>query len=124
MFKKNMLHKKVWAVIGVGKDTEKFGNKIYKRLKHKGYRVYAINPLFEIIEGDKCYKDLSSLPEIPEVINMVVSPERGKQVIEEAAKLGIKYVWFQPGSSDANLLALTAELGIESVQTCVLRATE
>lgn len=124
MFQENMLKKKVWAVIGVSCDTEKFGYKIYKRLKNKGYRAYAVNPLFEVIEGDKCYQDLSSLPEMPEVINIVVSPERGKPVIEEAAKLGIKYVWFQPGSYDVDLLESTAKLGIKSVQACVLIATK
>lgn len=124
MFQENMLKKKVWAVVGVSQDTGKFGYKIYKKLKNKGYRTYAVNPLFDVIEGDKCYKDLSSLPEIPEVINMVVSPRKGKSVIEEAAKLGVKYIWFQPGSYDNGLLEFTAELGIESVQACVLIAAK
>ncbi|HWQ71165.1 MAG TPA: CoA-binding protein [Desulfitobacteriaceae bacterium] len=124
MFQENMLEKKVWAVIGASCDTGKFGYKIYKKLKSKGYRAYAVNPLFEVIEGDKCYQDLASLPETPEVINMVVSPKIGKYVIEEAARLGIKHVWFQPGSCDPDLLELTAELGLKSVQACVLIATK
>ena len=51
---------------------------------------------------------------------MVVSPKIGKAVIEEAAKLGIKFAWFQPGSFDDDLLALAQNLGMETVQACVL----
>jgi hypothetical protein len=96
---------------------------IYKKLKVRGYEVYAVNPLYDTVEGDPCYKDLSSLPKLPEVIDMVVSPKRAKPVIEEAAKLGIKYIWFQPGTYDDEVMDLAKNLGLEAVQACVLVAT-
>jgi len=123
MSKETMLEKKVWAVIGATQNTEKFGYKIYKRLKERGYEVYPVNPVCETIDGDKCYKDLSSLPKVPEVINMVVAPARGKAYIEEAASLGIKYVWFQPGTYDKEILDLAKEKGMEILLDCVLVAT-
>jgi len=120
VFQESMLEKKVWAVVGASTNPEKYGYRLYRKLKSRGYSVYAVNPSYDVIGGDKCYRDLTSLPEIPQVINMVVSPERGKLIIEEAAKLGIKYIWFQPGSCDDDLLKLTEKLGMESVQACVL----
>lgn len=123
MNKEAMLEKKVWAVVGVNQNPEKFGNMIYKRLKNNGYEVYPVNPVYETIDGDICYKNLSSIPKIPEVINMVVAPEMGKPYIEEAAKLGIKYVWFQPGTFDKELFVLVKEFGMEALQACVLLAT-
>lgn len=123
MIKDTMLEKKVWAVIGANQNPEKFGWKIYKRLKDKGYEVYPLNPAYETIDDDICYKSLSSMPRVPEVINMVVAPERGKPYIEEAAKLGIKYIWFQPGTFDKEIFVLVKELGMEALQACVLVAT-
>ncbi|HCJ56399.1 CoA-binding protein [Lutispora sp.] len=123
MIKDTMLEKKVWAVIGANQNPEKFGWKIYKRLKDKGYEVYPLNPAYETIDGDICYKSLSSMPRVPEVINMVVAPERGKPYIEEAAKLGVKYIWFQPGTFDKEIFVLVKELGMEALQACVLVAT-
>lgn len=117
-----LLEQKVWAVVGATQDPEKYGNKIYRKLKSTGYKVYPINPNYKDIDGDPCYKNLSSLPEIPQVINMVVAPYRGEKIINEAAQLGIKYAWFQPGSIDDELLELTKKLGIQSVQACVLVA--
>jgi predicted CoA-binding protein len=95
---------------------------IYKKLKSRGYTVYPISPNYEEIEGDKCYKDLSSLPEVPEVIDMVVSPKRGAAVIEEAAKVGVKYVWLQPGTFDNRIMSLIEEKGLTAVKACVLVA--
>jgi len=122
MFEEKMLEKKIWAVVGANQDSEKFGNRIYHKLKTRGYEVYAVNPMYDDIDGNKCYKDLSSLPVVPEVIDMVVSPKRGKAVIEEAAKLGISYIWLQPGTHDAELLKQINGLGLQSVQACVLVA--
>lgn len=123
MIKELMLKKKTWAVVGANQDADKFGNIIYKRLKNRGYEVYPVNPLYEDVEGDKCYKDLTSLPKLPHVINMVVPPKRAKQVIEEAAELGVKYVWFQPGTYDDDVMELSAQLGLITVKDCVLVAT-
>lgn len=123
MLEEKMLEKKIWAVVGANQDQDKYGNMIYRKLKLRGYEVYAVNPMYETIEGDICYKDLSSLPKLPEVIDMVVSPKRGKPVLEEAARLGVSYIWLQPGTYDDELMKLIGELGLEAVQACVLVAT-
>ena len=115
-----MLGQKIWAVVGATPKTDQYGYRLYNHLKSKGYQVYAVNPACDAIDGQKCYPDLTSLPEKPQVLSMVVSPKNGKPVIEEAAALGIKYAWFQPGSHDDELLALAKKLGIEYVQACLL----
>ncbi len=120
MFEDVMFDKKVWAVVGATQDPEKYGNKLYHHLKNNGYTVYAVNPKYDLIDDDKCYSNLSALPEVPEVVNMVVSTKIGTPIIKEAAKLGIKYAWFQPGSYDDEILMLAEELGIDTVQACVL----
>jgi len=122
MLEEMMLEKKVWAVVGANDDPEKFGSRIYKKLKSRGYDVYPVNPNYSDIEGDKCYKDLSSLPEKPDVIDMVVNPRHGKGVIEEAAELGIRNIWLQPGTYNDELMELVKEKGLTAVKACVLVA--
>lgn len=117
-----MLGKKVWAVVGANQDPDKYGNKILKALVSRGYMVYPVNPLYEEVEGLKCYKDLSSIPEVPEVIDMVVSPKRGKAVLEEAAELGIKYIWLQPGTYNDEIMELIESKGLIAAKACILMA--
>lgn len=122
MLEEMMLGKKVWAVVGANDNPDKYGNRIYKKLKSRGYKVYPVSPNYETIEGDRCYKDLSSLPEVPEVIDMVISPKRGKPVIEEAARLGIRNIWLQPGTYDDELLQMIKDHDLTGIQACVLVA--
>lgn len=122
MIESTMLEKKIWAVVGANNDPDKYGNKIYKTLKKRGYEVYPVNPKYELVEGAPCYRDLKSLPRIPEVLNMVVAPQFGKHYIEEAAELGIKYVWLQPGTFNDELLDLINIKGLQSIQACILLA--
>lgn len=122
MLEEMMLEKTKWAVVGANGDSDKYGNMIFKKLLKKGYEVYPVNPNYETIDGYKCYPDLTSLPIKPEVIDMVVSPKRGRAIIEEAAKLGINNIWLQPGTYDEELLKLIQDRGLTAVQACVLVA--
>lgn len=124
MLEKEMLSKKTWAVIGVTQDPDKYANMIYRRLRKLGFRVYAVNPKYETAEGDPCYPSLHALPTVPEVINMVVSPKRGGDYLKEASELGIRYVWFQPGTYDEDIDELTEKLEFSSVKACVLVVTQ
>jgi len=118
---REMLSKKTWAVVGATDNKEKFGYKIYKKLKDCGYRVYPVNPNYNEVDGDKCYGSLKELPEIPEVIDMVVSPKIGLSTLQEAEELGIKFVWFQPGAQSEELIKYAMDRGIQVVyERCVL----
>lgn len=120
MLEQDLLEKKVWAVVGANQDADKYGNKIFKLMLSRGYRVFPVNPLYDEVEGEKCYQNLSSLPEVPEVIDMVVSPKRGKAVIEEAYQLGIKYIWLQPGTYNDEIMELIESKGMTPVKGCIL----
>lgn len=115
-----MLGLKTWAVIGVTPRTEKFGYRIWKRLKDNGYNVYAVNPKYEEIEGEPCYDSLAALPVKPDVVDFVVPPAVTLQTIEEAHRLGIRNLWFQPGTHDEEVVAKAKELGMNTVYDCVL----
>lgn len=121
--KKEMLEKKVWAVVGATPNPDKFGYKIYKALKDHGYTVYGVNPVHEGIEGDQLYKSLKDLPEKPECINMVVNPKITAETLKEIEELGIQYVWFQPGTFDEDIIDTAEAKGLDIVfYDCVLVA--
>ena len=119
--KQTMLTKKRWAVIGANTNEEKFGYKIYQILKFHGYTVWGVNPKIDAIEGEKVYPDLTSLPEKPDCISVVVPPAISLEFVEEAGNLGIQYIWFQPGTYNQEVLEKADSLGINPVyQDCVL----
>lgn len=123
MSAETMLAKRVWAVIGVSRNPNKYSNMIYHKLKKNNYTVYAVNPTISDVDGDPVYPSLSALPEKPDVINMVVAPAHGAAYLENAAELGVTDVWFQPGTHDDNIQELADRLGLQTVQGCVLVAS-
>lgn len=116
------LAKRMWAVVGATPRTEKFGYKIYKTLKNHGYTVFPVNPNYDEVDGDPCYSDLKSLPEVPEAVDMVVSPVRAETTIREAASLGCEFIWFQPGAESDEVISLSESLGLKVVHhDCVMQ---
>ena len=116
-----MLSLKTWAVIGANNNKEKFGCKIFRFLLEQGdYNVFPVNPGMTEVLGKKCYSTMSDLPEKPDVVNLVVPPRVGEQIIRECAELGIKNVWFQPGTDTEAVVSLACELGLNVVQACVM----
>ena len=109
------------AVVGVSRKSSKFGNVIYNELKKKGINIYGVNPNMEIVNGDKCYKNLNELKgKIDGIIN-VVSPTQTYQVVREANDIGIKNIWMQQGSESEEAINYCQENEINEVhKECIL----
>jgi len=118
--KQEMLRSASWAVVGATANTQKFGFKIYRFLKERGVKVYAVNPGVGEILGDRCYASLRDLPEMPEAVNLVVPPSVGVEIVRECAALGIRKVWLQPGADAPEVIATAKELGLDVVEACIL----
>jgi predicted CoA-binding protein len=95
---KEFMAQKKFAVIGATDNTEKYGNKIFKNLKDRGYDVYPVNPKLEELDGVPVYGTLSDIPEKVDVVDFVVPPDVTEQILKECKKLGLSRIWLQPGS--------------------------
>jgi predicted CoA-binding protein len=115
------ISQKSLAVVGVSRGGQKFGNSVYRELKTKGYKVYAIHPEAETLEGDRAYKDLASLPEKVGGVVIVVPPAQTEKVVREAAAAGITRVWMQQGAESKAAIQFCNENGISEVHgECIM----
>lgn len=108
--KEEMLKKKVWAVAGVTERKDRYGYKIWKKLKEHDYETYGVNPNYEEIEGEKIYASVKDIPVKIDVLDMVVAPKIGIKTLDEAKEAGVEYIWFQPGSFNDKIIAKAKEL--------------
>lgn len=93
------------AVVGASDDPGKSGARIYRDLKAKGFKVFAVNPGRATVDGDPAYASLDDLPQSPAIVDIVVPPERTLRVLDQAVRLGYRNVWVQPGAADDAVLA-------------------
>ena len=109
------------AIVGATDNPEKYGNRIYRDLKAKGFRVYPVNPTKDTIDGDTAYADLGDLPETPDIVNFVVPPPRTLRLLARAKELGLMNAWVQPGAENDEVLAYLADNGFDYLaNTCIM----
>ena len=101
-----------YAVVGASTNREKYGNKVLRVYQQRGKEVYPINPKAEEVEGLKAYPSLAALPVVPRGISIITPPPVTEKVVEEAAKLGVKYVWMQPGAESPRAIQIGEEAGL------------
>lgn len=100
------------ALVGASDAPEKYGRKILRNLRAKGFTVYPVNRNSPTIGGLPAYAELSEIPERPTIINVVVPPPNGPDIIRQVAALGWDNVWFQPGAESEQARLVADELGI------------
>ena len=91
----DFLAQKRIAVAGVSREPggKHGGNVVYQRLKARGYEVYPVNPNADVVEGDRCYHDLRSIPGGVDAVVIATRPEVASSVVQECQELGISRVW-------------------------------
>ena len=115
-----------FAVVGVSRDPDKYGYKVYKALTNAaqqgGYVVYAVNPNTDVVDGDACYPSLDNLPEPIDCVVTITPPLVTEEVVHIATRLKIPYLWMQPGSEStaAFNIARAGSMQIVSGGPCIM----
>ena len=105
-----LAHRRV-AVTGVSRQGDHGGNVVYKRLRDRGYEVFAVNPNAEAVEGNRAYHDLRSIPGGVEAVVIGTRPEIAEATVRECAELGIEHVWMHWGGGASSVSDAAAEYG-------------
>ena len=112
-----------FAVIGVSQHKDKFGYKIYHRLRERGYNVYGISPIYDCVDDIHLYSSLEEVEQPIDVVVFVVNKKFAYDYIDEMIGLGIHYAWMQPNTYDDELLEYMKNVGITPILACVLVET-
>jgi predicted CoA-binding protein len=106
------LSKKRVAVTGVSRHgTDHGANTVYKRLRERGYQVFAVNPNADKVEGDKAYHDLHSIPGGVDAVLIGTRPDYAEGTMRECAELGIKHVWMHRGPGGGSVSKSATDYG-------------
>jgi uncharacterized protein len=100
------------AVTGVSRDPQAHGaNVVYRRLRERGYEVFAVNPNTAEAEGDPTYPSLRAIPGSVDGVVIATAPERAEATMRECAELGIRQVWMHRGPGPGSVSPGAAEYG-------------
>ena len=100
------------AVTGVSRTPKTHGsNNVYRRLRERGYEVFAVNPNTDEVEGDRSYRDLASIPGGVQAVVIGTRPEIAEDTMRQCAELGIKHVWMHRGPGAGSVSAAATNYG-------------
>ncbi len=109
------------AVVGATDHPAKYGGRIYRDLKSKGYRVVPINPGRATVDGDTAFGSVGELPDPPDIINVVIPPSRTLLLLDQIAAMDDVAVWIQPGAADDAVRKRVSELGLSVlIDACIM----
>jgi len=100
------------AVTGVSRNPAGHGsNVVYQRLRERGYKVFAVNPNAQEVEGDPCFPDLASIPGGVDAVVIGTRPETAEITMKECVELGIRHVWMHRAFGGGSVSESAAEYG-------------
>ncbi|MEU6539052.1 CoA-binding protein [Streptomyces sp. NPDC047000] len=107
------LAKKRIAVTGVSRKPQGHGaNVVFRRLRERGYDVFAVNPNTDEVEGGTCYPSLASIPGGVEAVVIATRPEHAEGTMRECAELGVVWAWMHgPVFGDGSVSPAAARYG-------------
>jgi acetyl coenzyme A synthetase (ADP forming)-like protein len=82
------------AIVGASRQKGKVGYEILKSMLDAGFpgKIFPVNPQAETIENLKCYPDLKSIGQTPDLVIIVVPAGIVPAVMQQCGSIGVKAV--------------------------------
>ncbi|CAM3652095.1 CoA-binding protein [Marinicrinis lubricantis] len=103
---------KTIAVVGLSENPERTSHMVARALQEKGYRIIPVNPNAAEILGEKCYPQLTDVPEPVDVVDVFRRSEHVWPVAEQAVEIGAKVLWLQSGIINEEAAQLALDHGL------------
>jgi len=106
---------RVLAVVGLSADWYRPSYFAAKYMQEHGYRVIPVNPKYESILGEKCYKSLRDIPEKVDLVDIFRKTQDVMPIAEDAIAIGARVLWQQLGVKNDPAAAKARAAGLEAV---------
>jgi predicted CoA-binding protein len=103
---------KTVAIVGLSPKPERPSYFVGSYLHSEGYHVIPVNPRASEIFGQKAYPDLSSVPEVIDVVDVFRNAEDCLEIARQAVQIGAKALWLQLRIVNLEAAQLAADAGL------------
>src|SRR5512137_1399626 len=106
---------KTIAVVGLSADWFRPSYFAAKYMQEHGYRVIPVNPRYDSVLGERCYRSVRDIPEPVDIVDVFRRTEDVGPIADDAIAIGAKVLWQQLGVKNADAAARAEAAGLESV---------
>jgi hypothetical protein len=104
------------AVVGLSAQWHRPSYFAAKYLQEHGYRIIPVNPAYESVLGERCYKTLADIPDPVDIVDCFRRSEEIPALADQAIAIGAKVLWMQLGVRHAEARAKAEAAGLEVVE--------
>ena len=104
------------AVVGLSAQWHRPSYFAAKYMQEHGYRVIPVNPTYDTILGQKCFKSLRDIPEKVDIVDCFRKSAEIPAIAEDAIAIGAKVLWMQLGVMNAEARRHAEAAGLEVVE--------
>lgn len=113
---------KTIAVVGYSPKPGRPSHTIARRMQQFGYRIIPVRPGISEGLGEKAYRDLASVPERIDLVNVFRASEFVPQVVDECLRLGLQRIWMQENIWNEEAAERAQAAGMTVIMDrCILR---
>jgi hypothetical protein len=105
----------VIAVVGLSADWFRPSYFAAKYMIEHGYTVIPVNPRYDTILGQKCYRSLRDIPGKVDIVDCFRKTQDIMPIAEDAIAIGAKVLWQQLGVTNAEAAKKAEAAGLEAV---------
>ena len=109
------------AVVGMSTMPQKLAHTVPMYLRDQGYEIMPVNPRGGWLEGMRVYRDLLSLPKVPDVVLVFRPSEEAPGIVEQAIQIAARVVWMEPGIRHDQAAERAREAGLSVVMDTCMR---
>jgi uncharacterized protein len=115
-----LLENRTLAVVGLSAQWHRPSFFAAKYMQEHGYRVIPVNPMYDAILGEKCYKSLRDIPGKIDIVDCFRKSAEIPAIADEAIAIGAKVLWMQLGVENAEARRKAEAAGLEVIENhCV-----
>ena len=113
---------KTIAVVGYSPKPDRPSHTIARRMQQFGYRIIPVRPGISEGLGEKAYRDLASVPERIDLVNVFRASEFVPDVVDECLRLGLQRIWMQENIWNEEAAGRARAAGMTVIMDrCILR---
>ena len=110
----------VVAVIGASPKPDRYAFRAMQLLAEHGHRAIPINPAFDEILGQKCYRSIAEVPDKIDTVTLYLSEARSDPLTDEIIDAKPRRIIMNPGAENDALAEKARKHGIEVLYDCTL----
>ena len=106
---------RVIAVVGLSAEWHRPSYFAAKYMQEHGYRIVPVNPKYDEILGERCYRSLEDIRDKVDIVDVFRRTADVLPIARAAITIGAKVLWQQLGVLNHEADALAQAAGLESV---------